>query len=120
MNVKRLRGFYGYFDEWDVSGAQWVSNNIDIQNTQMYASFSSITMLISYGMVSASDVTVLTNVTIVTEKGTIYLDRLNVVEGIFLGTKQKTWNRTDFSFIEDMNRIYSNGASEICRNVGND
>ena len=75
-------------------------------------------MLFSYGLVSADSVIVLSNVTTVTENGTIYLDRLNIVDGIFLGNKGAVWNKTDFSFIDDMNSIYSNGVSEIYRNVG--
>lgn len=121
MDAYKLRGLLGYVDERDVFSAQWISKNVDIQNTQLYAGLSSRNnVLFSYGMVSAEDVIVLSNVTSVTENGTIYLNRLNVVEGIILGNKPYVWNKTDFSFIEDLNRIYSNGGSEIYRNMDTD
>jgi len=121
MKAYKLRGRLGYVDERDVFSAQWILKNVDIQNTQMYAGLSSRNnVLFSYGLVSAEDVIVLSNVTSVTENGTIYLNRLNIVEGIILGNKPHVWNKTDFSFIEDLNRIYSNGGSEIYRNMDKD
>ena len=121
MDAYKLRGRLGYVDERDVFSARWIQKNVDIQNTQLYAGLSSRNnVLFSYGMVSAEDVIVLSNVTSVTENGIIYLNRLNVVEGIILGNRPYVWNKTEFSFIEEMNRIYSNGASEIYRNMDTD
>jgi uncharacterized membrane protein len=121
MSAYRLRGSLGYADERDVFSARWVSKNVDIRNTQMYACLSSRNnVLFSYGLISAADVTVLSNVTTVTKNGIVYLNRLNNVEGIILGNKHLVWNKTEFSFIENMSRIYSNGASEIYSNVGGD
>lgn len=117
IDAYRLRALLGYIDERDVFSVRWVLKNVDIQNTQIYADISSRNnVLFTYGMVSVNDVIVLSNVTSVTENGIIYLNRLNVIEGIIVGTHH-VWNKNEFSFIEDMNRIYSNGASEIYKNV---
>ena len=117
MNAYRLRVLLGYVDGRDVFSTQWVLKNVDVQNTQIYADISSRNnVLFPYGMLPLEDVIVLSNVTSVTENGTIYLNRLNVIEGIIVGI-HLVWNKTEFSFFDDMNKIYSNGGSEIYRNI---
>lgn len=105
----------GYVSEQEVFSAQWCSKNVEFQNTQLYIDVSS-NVLLSYGNTSIDDAIRLTNVTSVTQNGIVYLSRVNVIEGIIIGDNY-AWNRTDFSILNDMNRIYSNGESEIYKNI---
>ena len=117
MEPYRLRRLLGYVDERDVFSTQWVLDSVDIQNTSIYADISSRNnMLLPYGRLPLEDVIVLSNVTNVAEKGTVYLSRLNVIDGIIVGAL-RVWNKSEFSFLNDMNLIYSNGGSEIYRNM---
>jgi uncharacterized membrane protein len=62
---------------------------------------------------------VLSNTTAKIEKGAyVYLGYLNVVEGIGTGPDlyRVFWNMTEISpLIEEKNKIYSNGCSEVYR-----
>ena len=122
LSMHRMNGYWlhypmGYVYTQDVFSAQWMSQNVDIQNTQLYADASSQTnILTSHSMIYSGYVNILSNVTRVSPTGIVYLNRLNVVEGIIVG-KRYVWNISEFSPIFDgMNKIYSNGASEIHAN----
>ena len=113
MPAIRLRRFLGYVDERDIFSTKWAQKNMDLRNSQIYADIpSNYYALFPYGMVPLEDVIVLTNVTSVAKNGIVYLDRLNVIEGIITGERY-VWNKTEFSFLNDLNSIYSNGGSEI-------
>ena len=127
MSIYKLVSSIGYVYEQDVYGAQCYSKNVDFQGTQIYVD-ASTNVLATFGMALSDDamrltnvttitgklddVIRLTNVTTITENGIVYLNRINVVDGII-----GIWNRTDFSFLDDMNRIYTNGGSEIYKNI---
>ncbi|MCK4434472.1 DUF2206 domain-containing protein, partial [Candidatus Bathyarchaeota archaeon] len=120
LSMHRMSGFRlhchsGYTYTQDLFSARWMSENVDIQNTQVYADVSSRNnILISYCMMYGGYVKILSNVTRVS--GTVYLSWLNIVDGIVVGNNL-VWNTTELSSIFDgMNKIYSNGASEIYTN----
>lgn len=67
-------------------------------------------------MIYPGYVNILFNTTTVPAAGTVYLSWVNVVGGIVVGTND-VWNTSELSPIFDsMNKIYSNGASEIYMN----
>lgn len=106
----------GIVDEQGVLGAQWLSSNLNNGHMQIYADlFSLYHELISYGMINSTQV--LSNTTKVHDNMAVYLDRVNTIHGIIVG-KGEIWNTTEIqaSLINDMNKIYSNGESEIYAN----
>jgi len=94
-----------------------MSENVDIQNALVYADISSRNnILISHSMMHGSKVHLLSNTTQVSSTGTVYLNWLNIVHGIVIGANH-AWNTSELSPIfGGMNKIYSNGASEIYKN----
>jgi len=111
---------YGYVDEQSVFGAQWMSKNIDIKHTQIYAdAVSRHKVLLSYGMIHEDFVEVLSNTTVVATNGTLYLSQLNVVYGKIVGERFfHIWNYSELSsLLDDLSKIYSNDGSEIYRNM---
>ena len=118
-DVEAKVGFYGgYIPEEDVFGARWLSKNKD-DTTKVYADRTrKDNVLNSYGMMPR-EFPVLSNTTTKIEKDAyVYLGHLNVVEGIGTGPHlyRDFWNMTEISpLIEERNRIYSNGCSEVYR-----
>jgi uncharacterized membrane protein len=117
MDKVRL-SYMGLVDEQSVFGAQWMSKNIDTRHTQIYAdSISRYKVLTSYGLIYESHISVLSNTTKVAMNGVVYLSRLNTIYGIIAGSSH-AWNSTEFSpLFGDMNKVYSNGGSEIYTGV---
>jgi len=109
-----LSGHMGYFDESDVFGALWVSRNVDVENSQIYADgISRNNVLTIYGMIYRGYVLGLSNVTIVANNGVVYSSTLNVVDGL-IASGGRLWNSSELSFIFDnLNTVYSNGGSEV-------
>ena len=113
MNSLRLYGSFGYIDGHSVFGAQWLSNNIDVEHTQTYAdSVSQRNVLLAYGMIHFEDVEILSNVTQISVNDTIYLSPLNTVEGIIIG-EFYLFNSSELSLTNNTNKIYTNGECEI-------
>jgi uncharacterized membrane protein len=112
MPVLRLYGDSGYTDVWSIVGAQWLSKHVSVGSVKIYGDFlSQGTILRSYGMVYMGYVELLSNVTEVAGEGTVYLNRLNVVyERIW---SRRVWNTSELSFLFDLNKVYSNGGSEV-------
>jgi uncharacterized membrane protein len=109
----RSRGEIGYISRTDVSSAEWVKDNINLQNMTVYADNPSRSYaLLSFGMIHIGKIAVLSNVTTIFNNSITYLSRLNVVDGVIVGTYY-VWNTTDFSFSNDSNKIYANGECEI-------
>jgi len=114
MNALRWYDKYECTDTYSVYGAQWLSRNVDVEHTQVYADRPSRnTVLPIYGMTYGGYVNGLSNVTIVADDGVVYLSTLNVVEGV-IPFGQLSWNSSELSFIfDDLSIIYANGGSEI-------
>jgi uncharacterized membrane protein len=117
MNPLELYGHEGYTDAYSVYGAQWLSRNIDVKDSTLYADDSPASaVLMMYGMVYIGDVNGLSNTTKVATNGVIYLNTLNVVDGV-IPSGQLSLNSSKLSFIfNDLDLVYSNGGSEIYKN----
>ena len=117
MNTLTLYGHFGYTDAYNVYGAQWLSRNVEVKNSELYADDSSETsVLTTYGMIYIGYVNVLSNATTVADKGVVYLSTINAVTGVvpFGGL---LFNSSKLTFItNDLNLVYSNGGSETYRN----
>ena len=111
--------FYSlYHPEQDVFSAKWLSKRRNHEK-KVYATYNGIRVhpLESYGMIPTSETPVLTNTTKKIREGSyVYLQYLNVVEGIGTDWREKSiYNMTEiYPLIENKNKIYSNGGSEIC------
>jgi uncharacterized membrane protein len=114
MNALRLYGQYGYTDACSVYGAQWLSKNVDVKNSGIYADGASkYTVLTTYFPLYRGFIEELSNTTIVSNKGTVYLGKLSVNYG-----RVGLWNSSELSSIfEDLNKVYSNGGSEVYQNA---
>jgi uncharacterized membrane protein len=91
-----------------------LSNNVVIGNTQIYSDYVARNDLRGYGLISPGYVELLSNVTEVATNGVIYLSSLNVNEDILIGAI--SWNLSEIAFLNDMNKIYTNGGSEVYKN----
>ena len=117
MPAYRLYGQLGYTTAYSISGAQWLSNNVAVEYTQIYADFwSRRTELRGYGSVYLGYVETLSNTTKITTKGIVYLSSLNIIEGTVIGDRY-LWNSSELGFLSDLNTIYSNGGCEVYKNM---
>ena len=117
MPAYRLYGQLGYTTAYSISSAQWVSNSVAIDNTQIYADlWGRLTELRGYGAVYAGYVEVLSNTTRITANGIVYLNSLNIIEGTVAGARY-VWNTSELSFLSNLNIVYSNGGSEVYKNT---
>lgn len=113
-----------YMHKQDVFSIEWLSKYKEV-NPKIYSDrFSHYHVLISYGMLNAKyqhDWSyLLSNTTRNVESNAyIYQGNLNVVYGIAEGPKPGLlWNITEISpFLDNCNKIYSNGGSDIYRSV---
>jgi uncharacterized membrane protein len=118
-DAKEKAGFYSlYHPEQDVFSAKWLSKRRNHEK-KVYAIYNGARVhpLESYGMIPRSETPVLTNTTKKIKEGSyVYLQYLNVVEGIGTDRREKSiYNMTEiYPLIENKNKIYSNGGSEIC------
>jgi uncharacterized membrane protein len=113
MDSVSLYGHYGYVGAYSVYGAQWLSRNVDVKNSELYADDSAANSVLTiYGRLYVGYVNVLSNTTLVAAKGVVYLNSLNVVDGVIVS--RQLWNSSELAFIfDDLNKVYSNGGSEI-------
>ena len=116
MSALKSHVQFGYTDAYSVFGAQWLSNNVAVGHTQIYADFSSrVSELRSYGFVYVGHVETLSNTTEVTANGIVYLSSLNIIKGTVMGARY-LWNSSELHFLDDLSKIYSNGGSEVYKN----
>ena len=115
MDSYKLYISSGYTDDWNVFAAEWMHRNARIQSTQVYADLSSITTLMTYAATYSGDIISLSNTTRVSTNGTIYLSSLNILDKTIV-SKYYLGTLDELSFLDDMNKIYANGGSEIYRN----
>ena len=113
MSPLQLYGEFGYIDGYSAFGVQWLSKNVDVEHTQIYADVASQrNVLIAYGMMRVEDVKILSNVTKISIDDTVYLSPFNMVDGIIVG-KLYLFNSTQLSFVNETNKIYANGECAI-------
>lgn len=117
MDPSRLYGAFQYIDAFSAFSAQWLSKNVDIEKSLLYADVaSSYGVLVSYGLIPSSVVAELSNTTQVLPNGVIYLSSLNTVNGVIYGNEN--WNTTELAPIfENLSVIYSNGHSILLKNT---
>lgn len=116
MDPFRLYAQLGFVDEQSVFGAQWLSKRINVDNTKVFSdSISRDTVLLSYGLLPSGYIEVLANTTQASINGVVYLSGLNTIGRVIVGD-QFVWNSSEFSSsFNEMNKVYSNGISEIYR-----
>jgi len=110
---ERIYVSYRLFDEQDVQGAKWLSKNIDVELTSIYIDHRSLWILTNYGMTYSYRLEEFSDTTNVMADGSVYLTRMNTIYGI-LTMRNSVWNITKISpTLSGMNKVYSNGGSEI-------
>jgi len=113
MDLSRLYSEFGYIDTYNILGAQWLSRNVRAPSTRIYSDrYSRANELRAYGVIYTGYVEVLSKATLLRAGGTVYLNTLNVVENIVAGQRY-FWNTSDLQFLSELNKVYSNGASEV-------
>jgi uncharacterized membrane protein len=115
MSTLKLYGQLGYFGATNVFGPQWLSDNVDIRHTRIYSDYYARNELRGYGLVYVGYIEILSNVTVVADNGIVYLSSLNVIEGVLVGDSL-AWNTSEIHFLNDLDKIYSNGGSEVYKN----
>ncbi len=105
---------YGYIDESDVFAVRWLVKSIDFTHTTLFADATSIyNVLTSYGMIYRGDVKEISNTTKITTNGTVYMNHMNVVDGLIVGQAKTSNTSAIFPILNNMNKVYTNGGSEI-------
>lgn len=107
-------GFYSvYIPEQDAFGAVWLSNNIRMP-VKVYADLiSGSGVLVSYGLIPRQQITFITNTTLLSQGGFVYLGQLSIVDGI-ISTGAGPFNSSRVSpILNENNQIYSNANTEI-------
>jgi uncharacterized membrane protein len=108
-----LRLRMGYFDESEVTGASWLSKNVDVKNSNIYGDRASALILLAGHGMMGYQVEILSNTTVIPAKAIVFLNYANMVEKVCAGP-QYVWNTTDISpTLNYANEIYSNGGCEI-------
>ena len=117
MDASRLYGHYGYTDAYSVYGAQWLSKNVDVKNSAVYADERTATNVLTIHSMILGGKRSLSNITVVADNGVVYLSSLNVVYGV-ISFGDLSWNTTELSPIfDDLNLVYTNGGSEVYINT---
>jgi uncharacterized membrane protein len=117
MTNTYLRWNIGYFDESEIVGALWLSQNVNVESSKVYADASSVNVVLhGYAMILNTEV--LSNVTVPSANATIYLNRANLVDEIGV-VLDYFWNTTSISStLNFANKVYSNGGCEIYETPG--
>jgi uncharacterized membrane protein len=113
MDVLQLYAL-GYIDTYSMHGAQWISKNVDFIGLRLYSDgYSREYVLTIYGAVYPDYIDELSNVTIIKDKGVVYLSTINVI-GDVIPFGRFSWNTSELSSVfDDLNIIYTNGGSGI-------
>jgi uncharacterized membrane protein len=120
MDRRRLYGIRGYVEAELVSSATWLSDNVYVNFSPIYADLISQTrILTSYGMMYSGDIRLISNTTNIPSNGVVYLNRLNNVEKIIIG-RDSLWHSDELQDIfNSLDKIYCNGECEIYLNGNN-
>jgi uncharacterized membrane protein len=108
---------FGYASDRDVSGALWLWERANTENSEIYAdAISANSVLTSYGMVYRPDIEILSNVTALSGNAIVYLSEVNTANGIIIGSQ--TWNTTSLANVFSLtDSVYSNGGCQIYYNA---
>jgi uncharacterized membrane protein len=96
-------------DAQEVAGAQWIPQHANTTNIQVYSDdVSQGNVLTGYGMLERGRISYFSNTTIPNSHDLIYLNNVNLIGEGYI------FNATEISpILENQNKIYSNGESEI-------
>ena len=113
MDPIRLYNHFGYISDQDVASAKWIANNVNYKQTTIYADASSRSaILTTYAMIFYGSSVSISNTTPLQDIGILYMNKLNVVDGVVTGSD--LWSTADFSYIfTNTDKIYSNGAGDV-------
>jgi uncharacterized membrane protein len=108
---------FGCIDIYYVSGTEWLSNSISSEYALVYADKQAIGCeLMAYTMIYTEGYAKpLSNVTQLKHGDFVYLNPSNTIGGTVFGEKY-AWNISDIHFLHHLNKIYSNGGTEIYNN----
>ncbi|WNZ29238.1 MAG: DUF2206 domain-containing protein [Candidatus Bathyarchaeota archaeon] len=112
MDAARLYGHYGYTDKHSFSSSQWLSENVNLTNSKIYADQRTIANVLTIYSLGSRKIS-LSNVTIVDDGGYIYLSTLNVLfdrypfNNIALNSSELSVN------FDELSLLYTNGNSKI-------
>lgn len=114
----------GLIDEEEVFGAIWLSKDMNVERTLIYADdMAKTTVLTSYGMINRDQIEKLSNTTRVLAGDAVYLRRMNLIYGVLFagrGYVENMWNITEiYPVLTIMNKVYSNGGCEIYKAMYN-
>jgi len=115
MSPYQLYYKLGYFSDQGFFSSQWIRENFDFHSSQLYADRSSMPLLTSYGSIPHGEAPPLTNATQLSANGIAYLSQLNVVYKIVVADYY-VCDLESLTFLNEMNKIYSNGGSEVYSN----
>jgi uncharacterized membrane protein len=116
MSGYRLYYDMGYTDDWSVFSAMWLSKNVKVGQVQIYADWASFENPVRiYGLVYGG-YNPLSNVTILPNHGIVYLSSMNIFQETVVAGSYLCDSR-ELPFLDDVNRVYSNGGSEIYLNA---
>jgi len=114
----RLHTEFGYVTTQEVTSAQWLSKHADTGDLVVYSDWHTFSVLVSYGSIYREKLRALTNTTAIEAGEFVYLGELNTVYGIVVEIgESNSWNILDVLGLQSLDTIYTNGNSEICRNV---
>ena len=108
---------FGCIDDYYAYGAYWLSDNIpSVFFKYIYADdYARRTELRGYTMIYGGHVGLLSNVTQLKPGDFVYLNPSNTVGGTVIGERY-TWSIEDLHYLHDLNKVYTNGGSEIYKN----
>ena len=112
-NAKILADFYnGYTPKQDVYGAVWLSKVMN-NNFEVIADYTSAKQVLrGYGLIHVFWRNYLSNDTVIPANTYLYLRTLNL-KGIIIGRSQNVESIDYQNLTKNVNKIYSNGATEI-------
>lgn len=118
MSPSTLYGHMGFIDTYSAFGAQWMTDNIKVTNTVIYADYSAASsVLLIYGSIYKYQTARLSNGTIVVSGGVVYLSSCNVADGlVFSSTDLNT--SAIHPVLESLSIVYSNGNCLVYKNTG--
>lgn len=118
MTPSRLYGQYGYIDTYSKFGAEWLSTNTAFNFPLLYADGPSMfNVLTCYSLIYRGFIIQISNITSVSPGGLVYLSTFNTQEKAFFSSAVE-YKLENLSFtLTDFNQIYTNGHSQIFKNV---
>jgi len=117
MDARRLYFWSGFVDDPSVFGVRWLSANVNLEKTRIFADFSSVrNILRTYGLIHDRYVSFLSNTTDLPENCLVYLNTLNCVYNVIIASNYD-FSPDELKDLENINKIYSNGRAQVYKNI---